>query len=367
MTFIDGVASYTAEVRRASRVRRPPVAPPDAPAVDADRIWWWRLAAAGAVRRLPAGSVADAAHGGLQDSAPRAALLALHARVHDVGPDGWDHPDLVQVWLRWADYVVPRRDLGVFTLGASPRDPAAGRALDELAAAVLDAMGGAAARTGVVAERLGLAEPVLLRAVAVTGAVAIRWDARTTELVPVTRPEIEPEDARLELSRRFLHWQGPATVDHLARWAGVTRADAEATWAALRPELVPVAVDGRERWMLSDDLDALLAATRPTGTRLLPAGDPCLFMTGDLAHGPPKRSPDPAVGITPRLANSLTGRIVDDGVIVGAWARAGTAVTIDPWAALPAERTEAIDRAAQALAAPLGAPVDVRWLPPRRP
>ena len=73
--------------------------------------------------RLPAGSFAAAAWGGLQDSIPRSGVLSLHARVEDTHSDSWEDPSVAQVWFRGSDYIVPRPDAGIFTLGASPRDP----------------------------------------------------------------------------------------------------------------------------------------------------------------------------------------------------------------------------------------------------
>lgn len=63
----------------------------------------------------------DAARAGLQDSSPRSALLSLHARVEGIQPDAWRDPILAQVFgPRGAIYVVPRSDVGVFTLGLLP-------------------------------------------------------------------------------------------------------------------------------------------------------------------------------------------------------------------------------------------------------
>ena len=44
-------------------------------------------------QRLSANALAAAAHAGLQDTAPRAGLLSLHARVDGVAPDTWEAPD----------------------------------------------------------------------------------------------------------------------------------------------------------------------------------------------------------------------------------------------------------------------------------
>src|SRR6266542_6678460 len=69
-------------------------------------------------RRLPKGRLVEAAYAGLQDSSPRSAILSLHARVQNVSASDWEDPQLVQIWgPRGADYVVPGRDVAVFTIG----------------------------------------------------------------------------------------------------------------------------------------------------------------------------------------------------------------------------------------------------------
>jgi hypothetical protein len=73
--------------------------------------------------KLPSGAFATAAWGGLQDTAPRSGVLSLHARVQDTMPDSWEDPSIAQIWFRGSDYLIPRDDIGVFTLGSQPRDP----------------------------------------------------------------------------------------------------------------------------------------------------------------------------------------------------------------------------------------------------
>src|SRR3989442_5160646 len=86
-------------------------------------------------RRLSPGRLVDAAFAGLQDSSPRSAVLALHARVRDVPPSAWKDPRFVQVWgPRGAVYVVPSQDLAVFTLGRIPRNPLLGAEVKAAAA-----------------------------------------------------------------------------------------------------------------------------------------------------------------------------------------------------------------------------------------
>jgi hypothetical protein len=368
---LAALGEYTRDVRRAARLGREPTAEGGASgagvAVDADRVRWRRLAVTHAATRLADGRHAEAAFGGLQDTAPRAALLALHARVAGIDPGGWEHPALVQVWLRWADYVVPRADVGVFTLGAGPRDPRYRRALDRLVDAVVAAMPDGRRDSRVVMEALPwLPNPLLIRATAVTGRVHIRWDARTTEVVAAERPAIDADEARRDLARRFLHWLGPASAPHFARWAGVPRPDAQHTWEALAPDMVPVGFEGRRRWLLADDVDGLTAAEPPHGVRLLPAGDPCLFMDDDLPPAPAAHEPDEARGITTRLLNGLAGRIALDGRVVGAWGRVRADVTLDPWPSLPADRRDDVEAEARSLAGPIASPIRVRWLPSRK-
>jgi hypothetical protein len=334
-------------------------------AVDLARVLRFRARATRLDRRLPAGSWAEAAHGGLQDSSPRAALTALHARAEEVGPASWEDPALAQVWFRWSDYVVPAADFAVFTLGVLPRDEARAAALEAVADAVRQALAGRELRTSEVVAALPFpAGRALLGAASAAAAYRIRWDARVVTLLPTERPEVEPEGARLELARRFLGWHGPATVDQFARWAAVARADARATWAGLALELVPVSVDGRARDVLARDVEALLGSEPPRGVRFLPPGDPYLVLdrAATLAGCPPPPSGDEAgAPLTTRLVNSLTGRILVDGRVAGAWGRERERMAIHVWRVDDPDR-ERIAAEAEGFAAPVGRPMRLRWL-----
>src|SRR5215212_6297078 len=75
--------------------------------------------------RMPMGaqSLRRAAWAGLQDSMPRAAVLSLHARIHEVEPSTWEDPSLAQLWgPRYNVYVVARRDFALFSLARLPED-----------------------------------------------------------------------------------------------------------------------------------------------------------------------------------------------------------------------------------------------------
>lgn len=119
-----------------------------------ERVFAFRVARSHLARRLPVEAHDDAAWGGLQDTVPRAALTALHARMGGVSPGSWEHPSLWQVWFRMSDYVVPARDFGVFTLGAMPRQQERSEPLLRTAGAVAEVLEGRSLPNSEVVEAL---------------------------------------------------------------------------------------------------------------------------------------------------------------------------------------------------------------------
>src|SRR6267143_4366337 len=156
-------------------------------------------------KRLPPGRLAEPAFAGLQDSNPRSAVLALHARVKDVSPSAWKDPRFVQVWgPRGAVYVVPAHDVAVFTLGRFPRNPVFGA---EVRAAAEKATRAFRARQASPGRRRSSRAVGLnfreLRIASMTGAVRIEWDGATTSWRLVDPPTQSTESARLALAPRF--------------------------------------------------------------------------------------------------------------------------------------------------------------------
>ena len=98
-----------------------------APSIDREHALAFRQQATHLDKRLPLERLTEAAFAGLQDSSPRSAVLALHARVENVLSSAWKDPWFVQVWgSRGAVYVVPKDEVAIFTIGFLPRDPALG-------------------------------------------------------------------------------------------------------------------------------------------------------------------------------------------------------------------------------------------------
>lgn len=364
-TKIDwaGISAYLAEVGKTRRAPRESTAASSLPEVSPERVRYFRARSTHLDARLDAGSYAKAAWGGLQDSAPRSALLSLHARVKEVDPDAWSHREIVQIWFRWADYLVPRPDVGVFTTGASPRNPKFAEALDALGRAVEDILDGEEHSSKVVAAKIrGAPSPFVIRSAIVTGRFHIRWDARTVTLLPATPSKGSPKAARLELARRFLHCLGPSSAPAFARWAGISLDDAERTWSELDKEVTPVSVDGWKRFVLESDLKTMLAAKAPRGVRLLPQGDPYLYPDKLVAQEEPKLAPP---GLTRREVNALAaGRVFVDGNLIGSWSRRQNQMTIVPWYPLNKKAQALIHGEAETFSGPIGKPMVVRWIDP---
>jgi hypothetical protein len=168
----------------------------------------------------------------------------------------------------------------------------------------------------------------------------------------------------MELARRFLGWHCPATADQFAKWAGIVRADAVATWSVLASELVPVTVDGRDRDLLARDVETLTGCMPPSGVRFLPQGDPYLALDAAevLAGGPaPPVEDEAGASLTSRLVNSLSGRILVDGRMAGTWGRAQERMAIHLWRPDDPDRGRIAAEAAS-FAGPIGRPMRLRWL-----
>jgi len=326
--------------------------------VSRDQLLRYRARASHLHAKLPAGSFAAAAWGGLQDSIPRAGVMSLHARVEGTQPDSWEDPSVVQIWFRGgADYIVPRADAGVFTLGSYPRDPDEARRLETLADDIHRVTEGRTLRVAEVSERLRLAHQTRIRGVAVTGRVHIRWDASNIWLIPVERPAVDVDDARRELARRFVHWYGPTTVATLARWTGVRPAEARATWADIEAELVEVDLAGERRFILAADLERLERPEPVGGVRLLPMDDPLTKLDKGLLVRDEdlRRRVVPSYGAGPGY---VPGAVLVDGEIVGGWQRQQRKVTIHPFTRLSPSVRIVIE--AEALAFPIAGSAEPR-------
>src|SRR5439155_5337669 len=323
----------------------------------------FRRHAGGLDERLPPGqeSLRRAAWAGLQDSVPRAALLSIHARVAGTQPSTWEDPSLVQLWgPRFVVFVVAACDLAVFSLGTLPDHAKGRRRAEDTAARLHTFLGGRRMTYGQAGHELGV-HPNSLRYAAATGTVLIRWDgARQAEIWPVPPPKVTPQDARLELARRYLRIYGPATPEAFTRWAGLGARHGAAAFAALGTSLTPVQTPVGDAWILAEDEPAVRAAPGPVApARLLPSGDAYLLRHGadcDLVV------PDAARRDELWPPRVWPGGLLVAGEIAGTWHRADTVITVRPWRPLsPAERDAATAEAESMPLPGAAGRIVVRW------
>jgi hypothetical protein len=311
----------------------------------------YRLAVNNLSRRLPAGAYVEAAYVGLQDTAPRDALLGMHARVAACEPSAWEDPRLIQTYSpRRAVYVLPKDDFGVFTIGRLPRDPAARQSLEDRAEGARRRLAGQPAP----APRLPGD-----RHVCATGRFVVRWTTSTLRVWEGPRPSIDPEAARIELCRRHVHAFGPTTPAAFAWWAGVSPRDARQSFEVITPELMPVDYDGHQAWILAADAATVATAEPMRGVRFLVASDLRLFGQDRtrLFVGPGLHHH------TPLQDTFHPNGLVIDGSIAGAWGRRAGRVTVKTTGQLPAAIRRAVREEAESMPIP-GAAVTVSLASP---
>jgi hypothetical protein len=335
---------------------------------------------------------------GIQETPLGSAAAALSARVDGLTPGVMDRAftrdrTVVQIWsLRGAPYVVPARDLDVFTAGAMPVDRASFNAflggwasaidragldpfdlLDRMATATRSLLDGRRLDVNELRDALlrrvrslsrikrprearhDMPEP-LYRALGLTGVACIVEGrgtgavlARTDQWLSIQSSRLAREAARAELVRRFLHCYGPSTAQRFAEWTARSPRDAKAAFDLTADELVEVQLLEGPAWHLIMDRKALASPPPPSGVRLLPVQDPYLqqrdratLLEDDRARRKlwqPVRGP---------------GGVLVDGNIVGTW-RARTArdrlmVTVETFGRLPRGAPRATEEEAERLA-----------------
>lgn len=313
--------------------------------------------------RLPATakSLRQAAWAGLQDSMPRAALLSIHARVANATSAICAHRSLVQLWgPRFSVYVVAAKDLPIFSLGRLPENARRRARCLDTAARLHAFLRGRRLSHSDAGHGMRVV-PNSLRYAAPTGTLLIRWDgARQPTLWTAPASTIDPREARLELTRRYLHIFGPARPTSFARWAGIAAPEAHRAFTALGNSLTPVRTPIGDAWILTADEPTFRAKPAPAAAaRLLPSGD-----TFYLLWGPDRELlvPDAKRRAALWTTRVWPGALVVNGEIVGTWRRDAHEISIDLWRSLEKREREAVEAEAMSLPLPSAAePITVRW------
>jgi hypothetical protein len=165
--------------------------------------------------------------------------------------------------------------------------------------------------------------------------------------------------ANREVLLRFLAANGPATATDVARWWGDQPAPAKRWIRENTDALTAVEVDGEAGFVVrAEDADALAAVPDALAgdVVLLPGFDP--WVIAPRSHReravPPHRMPEVS-----RTAGWISPVLVVDGAVAGVWEHerrgAQLAITIRPFAPLPARVRDAALEHAERYGALLGA------------
>jgi uncharacterized protein YcaQ len=249
--------------------------------------------------------------GGVQAQVMSAAELQVAVRVdgtvQDVRDALWKRKTLVKTWLmRGTLHLTPATDLPLYTAAMSGRSIKPSQAwfkyfqvseaeLWELSDAISDALDGSPKTREDLIQVAAKGKPERIREALKSGWGGMLKPAARNGLlcfgpsrgqtVTFVSPrswlrswrDIEPEQALVEVARRYLHAYGPANKEDFAYWWGHSTGVGAAGWAGLQDQLVPVMVEGWRAHMLAADMKRLPSRPPGTSVRLLPNFDPYLL------------------------------------------------------------------------------------------
>ncbi|MDD1763785.1 MAG: winged helix DNA-binding domain-containing protein, partial [Methanobacteriaceae archaeon] len=144
--------------------------------------------------------------------------------------------------------------------------------------------------------------------------VAIRNNPTYLSLNSLTRSKTtKPEDALVELAKRYFTTRGPATLQDYVWWSGLLVADARAGLEAVKSRLISETINGQTYWRPSST--PLVSDTSPA-VYLLPGFDEFLLSYKDRGA-----SLDTQAAKNVTLGNRFSPTIIIDGRVVGTWKR----------------------------------------------
>ena len=172
---------------------------------------------------------------------------------------------------------------------------------------------------------------------------------------------VDPDEAVVEMARRYLRIYGPSTKHDFARWWGAWPGVANAAWKGLGPELVSVSIEGMRAESLAADIPVMQRSRITERVRLLPLFDPYLMGYSNRDHMVDRAF----LTKVSRTAGWISAVVLVEGRVVGTWTHSIADQTIrlkiEPFARLArGVVSEVRDRAAE-LGQALGVPkVDVK-------
>jgi hypothetical protein len=176
------------------------------------------------------------------------------------------------------------------------------------------------------------------------------------EALPKTKA-LEQDAALVELAARYFQSHGPATLQDLVRWAGITLGQARIGLEGAKSGLVEEKIGAQTYWLPGSSS----TPQKPSPSLyLLPGFDEYMLGYGDRSA---ILDPQHADKIVPGGNGMFKPTIVSDGQVVGLWKRAvkkGTSViTAEPFTSLTDAERDAFAAAAQRYGDYLEMPVSV--------
>jgi Winged helix DNA-binding domain len=147
--------------------------------------------------------------------------------------------------------------------------------------------------------------------------------------------ELAGEAALADLASRFVASRGPVTEQDLARWAGITLADARrALREGSQPALATRSLDGAEYWVAAGAKQSAVLRAGHTRTLLLAGFDE--FVLG-YKNRDAQLPPEHSQRVVPGANGIFKPLVVYGGQVVGTWARSVRAgqltITLEPFTA----------------------------------
>jgi hypothetical protein len=361
----------------------------------------WRLRRHQLDERAPAEAMLEvtARIAGLHAQVMSSAELTLWARLDGVEPDAvrralWEDRTLVKTWaMRGTLHLLPAAELPLWQAARSTTRlweaaswlrgfgvtreeltqlvDAVGEALDgrmltreELATEVARLTG-----SPKLGEKLRESWGALLKPAAALGRLC--FAPNLGQQVRFTRPdswlggwrEHDPDEALLEVIRRFLAASGPVTREDVTRWWGVpSAAQVQKRIERLGEEVTVVDVDGTSAYLLAADAPGLARVAPSRTVRLLPAFDQYVVTATRQAD---HLTPGPCKERIYRPQGWLSPVLLVGGRMDGIWRQEAKGrrlrVTIEPFTKLPTWARRGAEGEAERLAAWSGAELELDW------
>ena len=363
----------------------------------------WRLGRHHLDERAPPTAMLDvvAEIAGLHAQVMSSAELTLAARIDGLDPDAvrralWEERTLIKTWaMRSTLHLLTSAEFPLWQAALSTRRGfesgawrkafgVTGEELERLVDAVGEALAGRmltreelAAKVGELTGSRQLGDKLreswgaMLKPAASLGRLC--FAPNQGQQVRFTRPDTwlggwrdhDPDDAILEVTRRFLGASGPVTREDFARWWGIpSPAKGRRLIERLGEEVTRVEVEGTKAYALAADLPGLAEAggAGARSVRLLPAFDQYVITATRQAE---HLMPGPFKARIYRPQGWLSPVLLVAGRMDGIWRQESKGkrllVTIEPLVEPPAWARRAAEAEAERLAAWTGGQLELHW------